>query len=380
MSTLTLHLNNGQSNLIYTNTSGKEQTITPPQRNGYIFCGWYQTGSGNLKTIRNPTQWESTKQTVWKPNPNPIFNSEENLPTEVADSSYSSPTLTRKSSTEAGYNYIIEITPKNIQGDHLGGFRHNTLLTKIPTQYAKIPLIHIFRAKIPTGYSVKTLSSDAEWLTNQQGTGQWQDYAYKTTGLTTSNHSVVLVNDNNSTSNITWQLGGSQFSVASEETFVFGNENTDLYAQWVPTTLTVNYYSGGATSGTLSSANLTTAQLDGASLLLTQTGKYEENFNSASGTPGLVDYNNSSYLSLNKTGYSVPSGSEWKNKSNGKICDQGGTGNQTVTTIAIAEAFGVKTDLQNGNISIDVEVNWQPYIQLLWTIEVLQPRELKNYT
>lgn len=125
-------------------------------------------------------------------------------------------------------------------------------------------------------------------------------------------------------------------------------------------TLNVNYFSGGTenspvTSGTYLGTSLTEDQKKGIQHITSQSGDYDGNFNSDSGTAsGLADYNNGTFINITRRGYTVPSGAEWRRKD-----DQSKTCSQTIaSTKQIATNFGI-TDF-NVKAYLNIEVNWQP--------------------
>ena len=320
-------------------------TLNNPTKTGYTFSGWTGTGLSSASTSVSVTKGSTGNRSYTA-----TWTANTNTPYKVKHWKQNIDTATTQDST----NYTLATT-ENLTG--------TTGASVTPTRKTYTGFTS------PSGSAITIAADGSSELNYYYTRNSYTLSLAKGTGISSVSGAGTYHYEKSVTINATVSAGyswkewtGGKATTTKSYTFKMPANNVSNTANATAHVLTVNYYAGGATNGTLSSTNLTTSQLNGTSLLLTQTGNYGENFNKVDGSPGLVDYNNSSYLSLRKTGYSVQSGSEWKNKSNGKICDQGGTGNQTVTTVAIAEAFGVKTDLQNGNVSIDVEVNWQPNI------------------
>ena len=344
---ITYNLNGGSvtGNPTSYNVETTTFTLKNPTKTGYTFSGWTGTGLSSASTSVSVTKGSTGNRSYtanWTANTNTVY--------KVKHWKQNIDAATTQDST----NYTLATT-ENLTG--------TTGASVTPTRKTYTGFTS------PSGSAITIAADGSSELNYYYTRNSYTLSLAKGTGISSVNGAGTYHYEKSVTINATVSAGyswkewtGGKATTTKNYTFTMPANSVSNTANATAHVLTVNYYAGGATSGTLSSTNLTTSQLNGTSLLLTQTGNYGENFNKVDGSPGLVDYNNSSYLSLRKTGYSVQSGSEWKNKSNGKICDQGGTGNQTITTVAIAEAFGVKTDLQNGNISIDVEVNWQPNI------------------
>lgn len=216
---------------------GGTVSIPAPTRQGYIFAGWYKTAYGSLSNSATS---------------NPLMTSSSNLPLVVYNNAGNGVvTHTRQSDTSAGYTYTTKITTSaNTASPGLGGFY--TLMNSA----SGATFIHVFRAKIPKGYYLQQHNNSVgngstfTWLTSTEGTGAWQDYAYKlvcgTSGSFSSFGHVALYHPSNSVP-VTWYVGGSQITKnpTSAQTFTFGDSNTTLYAQWIPEGL-VHIYNGSA--------------------------------------------------------------------------------------------------------------------------------------
>ena len=216
---------------------GDNISIPVPTRPGYIFAGWYKTAYGTLNNSR--TQ-------------NSIFTSTSDLAIAVYNNSNNGcVTHTRQSDTSAGYTYTMKIvsaqdTSSNQTIPGLGGFVTSQSSSSGAT------FIHVFRAKIPKGYYLRQhnnsvgTSSTFTWLTSTQGTGEWQDYAYKlvcgTSGTFSTFGHVALYHDSR-TLPVTWYVGGSQITKnpTTSQTFTYGSGDTYLYAQWIPEGLVYIY-------------------------------------------------------------------------------------------------------------------------------------------
>lgn len=74
--------------------------------------------------------------------------------------------------------YYLEIKSTEFTRNILGGFRQD-----FPGRL-NATFVHLFRAKVPVGYTLNAVTNSMgtgggrQWLTNNVGTGKWEDYAY----------------------------------------------------------------------------------------------------------------------------------------------------------------------------------------------------------
>ena len=236
--TLTINPNGGtwNSSSNSSSISSKYQStreISTPTRPGYLFVGWFKTPKGTLdnSNINNSVFTSDLSQLG-------IYNN-------AGDGTV---THSRISDTSAGFTHTAKIVTSSATATpgH-GGFISST------KSQAGQTFIHCFRAKIPVGYSVEKYNnavgtnSKFTWLTGKQGTGQWENYAYKLecgTEGSFSNFGHVALIEKGSVP-VTWYLGGTQVTKNPEEsqTFTYGDGNTTLTAQWIPLGL-VRIYNG----------------------------------------------------------------------------------------------------------------------------------------
>ena len=125
--------------------------------------------------------------------------------------------------------------------------------------------------------------------------------------------------------------------------------NVTLYAVWKANQITIKYNANG---GVMSTNHGATFSLDGNGNVLKNNSVYTNviNYGGKLGTDGLLNYDNSSYLKVEKTGYNVPSSSEWNTKTDGT----GTSYNQS--TVYNASDF---CDASNGNCEVTLYVNWK---------------------
>ena len=125
--------------------------------------------------------------------------------------------------------------------------------------------------------------------------------------------------------------------------------NVTLYAVWKVNQVTIKYNANG---GVMSANHGATFSLDGNSNVLKNNSVYTNiiNYGGKLGTDGLLNYDNSSYLKVEKTGYNVPSGSEWNTKTDGT----GTSYNQS--TVYNASDF---CNASNDNCEVTLYVNWK---------------------
>lgn len=180
------------------------------------------------------------------------------------------------------------------------------------------------------GWHIKR-TSDNKWLyTLSDGSTEWYKKGSQPSGAT------LKVYNNGSKSKTASTVDG--------DTIV-------LYAQWTPHTLTVNYYSNYATSGTLQNSSLSVSASTNVKVL-TGTFQYGTSYSN-----GLSDYTNTSYLNLLKTGHTATE--NWNTAANGS----GKSVNQYTsfaTGQALASALGV--DLSTGNKTVNVYAQWKPKV------------------
>lgn len=219
--------NGTTSNSVISGENGSTKTIAPPTRPGYRFGGWYKSAYG---TLNNSTTW------------NPLFSNQTaaNLPQLYNNAGDGTVTLTlKKGDTSGGWWHSLKIktTKASAKPGH-GGFHQKT------TSAAGATFIHIFRAKIPVGYSLNYhnnkvgTGSTFKWLTPNAGTGKWEDYAYELkcgSSGTFETFGYVALAETGSLP-VTWYVTAAQITKnpQSNQTFTFGGSNTTLYATWIP--------------------------------------------------------------------------------------------------------------------------------------------------
>lgn len=220
------------------------KSIAIPTRTGYTFAGWYKTFYGTLDNSTVTVPLFTTTNTNYLP---AVYNNANDGTVTM-----SSPA----EDTSGGYYRVITIkttaasaTPGN------GGFKFTQASS------ANAEFIHVFRAKIPSGYKVQAYmnavgdNKTVTWLTDRAGTGDWKDYAYRlkcgSTG-TFSTFGYIALEEGNVP--VTWYLTGNQItkSPTSAQTFTYYNGNTTMTAQWVPNRYTVNFNANGGTVSTTS--------------------------------------------------------------------------------------------------------------------------------
>ena len=245
--TLTIKPNSGSwggttSNSEFTGTSGSTKTISPPTRTGYTFVGWFKTYHGTLSNSAFQVACFTTDTASMLPS---VYNNAGGgyvtVGAPVDDSS-------------GGFHKTIEIKTTNAAAEPgLGGFRQTQQSS------ANAEFIHVFRAKIPKGYKVEEAHNHVgsgytkTWLTDRDGTGGWKDYAYKlkcgataASGSSFSTFGYIYLEENSSVP-VTWYITGNQItkSISSNQTFTYGNGNTNLTAMWVPNKNTITFNANG---------------------------------------------------------------------------------------------------------------------------------------
>lgn len=109
------------------------------------------------------------------------------------------------------HQYVLKITTNGEAQPSCGGFY--TLYTAIANEI----VVEKFVAKIPVGYKVNragntpSSSMTLEWISSQEGTGEWEEYTvvskYNSTGTFSSDgHIYLSANSGYSTTSVTWYL------------------------------------------------------------------------------------------------------------------------------------------------------------------------------
>lgn len=133
--------------------------------------------------------------------------------------------------------YYLEIKSLGEAEPGYGGFYQTVTFSAGKT------FIHVFRAKIPVGYVLvhasnsPGLNGNRYWLTNQQGTGKWEDYAYviqcgSEGSFSTGGHVYIMGNGGTAptdTSPLIWQIASSAvFDITSLSDGAGSNTNADM--------------------------------------------------------------------------------------------------------------------------------------------------------
>ena len=174
--TLTVNPNGGvfsgsPNRVSYSQHIGETRTLPVPTRAGYTFKGWRAVGTtsgivGNLGKLTSDNRVFASKDNV------AVYGSETtftNEATTLQQTPYNTQVLKISSTGECTF-------------ENRKGFTFNT------QSYADAEFIAIFEAKIPVGYKVHWGSNQcggtnwdgvkSGWLTSQEGTGDWETYAY----------------------------------------------------------------------------------------------------------------------------------------------------------------------------------------------------------
>ena len=148
-----------------------------------------------------------------------------------------------------------------------------------------------------------------------------------------------------------WYSGNTKIT---KDTVV--NSDLNVKAKWNRNAVYITYNMNG---GSLSNSHGSEISYSGSTIIKFYDGKWQTlyttidygkqlEYDSSKGKWGLGDYNNSSYINIVKTGYSVPSGAEWINTANNKTYNQNAAYNGTDFC-----------DASKDNCYVDLKVNWK---------------------
>ena len=192
------------------------------------------------------------------------------------NSSNNNVTITRQSSSSVPNDSGYMLTIKNVGASTpgCGGFTFNTT-----TGYRKI-FITRFIAKIPVGRKVVFATNSigtggtSQWLTSNEGTGDWCEYIYKvrcgTTNFSTTNYFYIDGNVGTSSSPVTWYLAyATVFDVTTSEKYTTTIDANGIYTstlnanQIVAGTISADRIaSGSITADKIKAGTITADKLD----------------------------------------------------------------------------------------------------------------------
>ena len=167
-------------------------------------------------------------------------------------------------------------------------------------------------------------------------------------------YTIVGWNTDGSASTSTWNVGVSK-SVNSDGTYYPITKKNTYYA-------IIRYNTNGGTvtaSTTTDSGNVYKWKADSSGLISRtnangstySTDFYKITYGTQTDSDGLVNYSNSKYLKITKTGYSAVTDAEWK-------CISGCTTSGKTFDQSIAYSSSDFCDAQNGNCTVVLGVNW----------------------
>ncbi len=145
-----------------------------------------------------------------------------------ANTSNGAITVTRTAGTGIpnASGYYLEVKTTGATGTNFGGIRQD-FPGKLNGTF-----VHLFRAKLPIGYTLNTAANsmgtggNRHWLTSNEGTGKWEDYAYVLqfgNGGTVTTAGYVFVTGATPTSSFTWQIASATIFDATSL-----NDNADF--------------------------------------------------------------------------------------------------------------------------------------------------------
>ncbi|MET7000191.1 hypothetical protein [Chitinophaga defluvii] len=133
------------------------------------------------------------------------------LYTNVSDGTI---TVTRVGGTDIpnASGYYLEVKTTGASSTNFGGIRQD-FPGKLNGTF-----VHLFRAKLPVGYTLNAATNSMgtggtrHWLTSNEGTGKWEDYAYVLqfgNGGTVSTGGYVFVTGAAPAASLTWQIASA---------------------------------------------------------------------------------------------------------------------------------------------------------------------------
>ena len=144
------------------------------------------------------------------------------------------------------------------------------------------------------------------------------------------------------------------------------SSNKTIYAGWKINKVNIRFNTNGGivTSETTTASENTYKWMTDSNGLISRTNAngntyssdfYSINYGKQTGKDGLINYNNSKYLNITRTGYSAVSGNQW-------ICQSGcTTNNKTFNQASIYKASDF-CDASNGDCTVTLGVNWEQVI------------------
>lgn len=134
------------------------------------------------------------------------------------------------------------------------------------------------------------------------------------------------------------------------------NPNITLYAIWEPYIMSIKYHVNGGT--VKSFTNSTGIKIGSQNSLITVDGNtsfYTLKYGESLPSTGLSNYNNDDFIKITKSGYSVISGKEWKDK-NGKVYSQ--------DYQYKASDFSDICDVSKNSCEVILYVNWKKIVDI----------------
>ena len=147
-----------------------------------------------------------------------------------------------------------------------------------------------------------------------------------------------------------WTVSGTGASI-SGTSLTIGSSDITLTANWKANKVYINFDVNGGTIAASTGSNTWSVDSDG--IIYHDGTKYAQsiNYDESLTSDGLANYNNSSYIYITKSGYSIPDGEEW-------ICKSGCiTENKVYNQNTVYKATDF-CDATNGNCTVILKANW----------------------
>ncbi len=336
-----------------TKTYGVNLTLssTKPTRTGYTFQGWATTSSATTATYQPGATYTSnanlTLYAVWKANTYTVTynaNGGTGAPSNQTKTHGTDLTLSSTKPTKLGYTFQGWATTSSA-----------TTATYQPgatyTSNASITLYAIWKTNT---YTITYNANGGTGAPSSQTKTHGTDLTLSSTTPTKAGYTFQGWGTTSNATTVAYKPGAKYTA----------NASITLYAVWKINKVNIRFNTNGGTitGETTTSSGNTYKWKTNSSGLISRTNAngstystdfFSINYGSRTDSDGLINYNNSKYLKITKTGYTAVSGEEW-------ICLGGcTTSGKTFSQTSVYSASDF-CDASNGDCTVILGVNWSP--------------------